>query len=205
VRKRSILVLFLELFGVIAAIATIVASTGYALERWQDTNATIDFSGEIDQKKPFSIPLVIKNPSTIFSAHSPRVACWIEVEYLNPSSTGHALMAADQPSSSAGLAILPSQTRNYFCSMPDNFTLSEGEKPGGPVIPIKQAEMLVKAEYETWIPWGIPRQVISRFVMLQTSGGFRWIKGEWVASPTTIVWPPGTSPPWRGEKPAPQK
>jgi len=199
--ERSLLVLLLELLGILAAIATIVAGTGYAFERWQDTTATIDFSGEIDQKKPFSIPLVIENPSTIFAAHSPRVACWIEAEYLNPNSTGHALLAADQPSVSAGMGIPPNQTRNYFCKMPDNFTLSEGDKPGGPIIPIKQAEMLVKIEYDTWLPWLHHHEVVTQFVMLQTSTGFRWIKGQWAGSTTIINWPTGTAPPWRAEKP----
>jgi hypothetical protein len=189
----------------LVAVATIGPATGYAIEKWNDTVATIDFSGDIDQKKPFSIPLVIKNPSTIFSAHSPTVSCWIEVEYSNASGTSDLLTAIVEPPTSAGMAIPPEQIRNFLCDAPDKFKTTEGDKPGGPIVPIKQAELLVEATYETWLPWTKSHRVVVRFVMLQTSAGYRWIKGEWAGSPGSIVWPKGQEPARRSprEKPTP--
>ena len=55
--------------------------------------------------------------------------------------------------------------------------------------------MLIKLEYETWMPATIERQVVNRFVMLEGATGFRWIKGEWMgANPRRIVWPSGREP-----------
>jgi hypothetical protein len=57
----------------LVAIATVLPAAGYVQEKWKDTTATIDFSGDIDQNKPFALPLVIKNPSSIFWIHAPFV------------------------------------------------------------------------------------------------------------------------------------
>jgi hypothetical protein len=199
-QKRSALVLILEIFGVLAAIATVVASTGYVFEKWQDTIATMDFSGDIDQKKPFTIPLIVKNPSSILAIHVPRISCSIEVEY-NDGDKGQVLMSAVQPQT-GGLAIAPGEPQNYFCNAPDNFTITAGATPGGAVIPIKQADMMVTFDYETWVPWPIQRHVTAQFVMFQTASGFRWVKGKWIGTKQGIVWPANVRHPPR--EPAPQ-
>jgi hypothetical protein len=178
--KRSILVVILEIAGVLAAIATIVGATGYALEKWQDTTATIDFSGDIDQKKPFTIPLIVKNPSSIFAIHMPRISCSVEAEYGGGDKTNFLAAAAQPPI--GGMKIAPTETQNYFCNMPDKFTFTEDVSHGGAIIPIKQADMVVAFDYETWLPWPIRRRVTTRFVMLPTTSGFRWIKGKWIGA-----------------------
>jgi len=186
----------------LVAAATIVPALGYAEEKWHETIASVDFSGEIDQKKPFSIPLVVKNPSAIFPMHMPRVSCWVDVEYVGTDpKKNRALIAADQ-GPSGGLAIDPGKTENYLCSMPDNLTLHEGPNATGPIMPIKQADMLITVKYETWVPLAIPRHFVTQFVMFQTTEGFRWIKGNWIGR-QGIVWPPGSEPPWKADKPKP--
>jgi hypothetical protein len=185
VHRRSGLVLMLEIFGVIAAIATIVGGTGYAFEKWQDTKATIDFSGEIDQKKPFTVPLVVKNPSSLFTVHFPRILCSLTVNYGGGSNPNF-FMATTQPPS-PGAPIAPGGTENYFCDAPDKMAFSA--TPGGPPIPIQEAEMFVLFEYETWVPWPVSRRVPTEFVMLKTADKFRWIKGAW-AGRKELDWPP---------------
>jgi hypothetical protein len=191
--KRSSWVLLVEIFGgtvaVIAGIATTAAGGGYALERWQDTKATIDFSGDIDQKKPFSITLVIKNPSTIFSMHVPYVACWVDLQYVTLNNKS-SYIAADRKPLAAGTEILPGTTRNYLCNFPDSLTVKEG---GSPTV-LKQADMLVRVQYETWLPWSIEREAFGRFLLLENSTGFHWIKGEWVGPDNKIAWPANAAP-----------
>jgi hypothetical protein len=201
-QRRSVLVLFLEGLGILAAIATIAYFGGYALEKWQETFAVVDFSGDIDQKKPFSIPLVVKNPSSIFKMYLPQIDCWVDVEYVGDDpQKAHVLMAADKQGG-AGAEIAPNGTGNFFCDMPDYLAFHQGDQNGS-IVPIKQADMLVAIDYETWVPWTIKRHIVSQFVMLQTPGGFRWIKGQWMLGQQGVVWPPGSSPPWIGEKPKP--
>jgi hypothetical protein len=170
----------------LAAIATIVGGTGYVLEKWQETVASIDFSGEIDQKKPFSVPLVAKNPSEIFSIHLPRMSCETNVEYYDGDSH-HAVAYGDQGGAS-GAAIPPQGTADYFCDVAAALTVTD--KPGGTVIPIKQAEMTVTLDYETWVPWSIERQVKTRFVMFAASDGYRWQKGDWIGGHPGVPRPP---------------
>ena len=55
-----------KIVGGLATVPTIAAAGGYAMEKWNETKATVDFVGEIDQKKPFTVPLSIKNPSLFF-------------------------------------------------------------------------------------------------------------------------------------------
>jgi hypothetical protein len=38
-------------------------------------------SGEADQKKPFTVPLKIKNPSGYFEMHYPKIGCRIFAVY----------------------------------------------------------------------------------------------------------------------------
>jgi hypothetical protein len=185
---------------VLAAIATIVAGTGYALEKWQDTNATIDFSGDVDQKKPFTIPLITKNPSSIFSIHMPIISCSIEVEYSDGDKSH--LFSTTNQIPVAGMAIAPSETQNYFCNAPDTLTITAGSTPGGPIVPIKQADMVVSLDYETWVPWTIKRRATAQFVMFQTAGGFRWVKGRWIGLKQNSIWPPDL-PRSRPRAPAP--
>ncbi len=189
------------LASVLVTAATVIPAAGYAKERWQETIATVDFSGDIDQSKPFSIPLVVTNPSQIFSMYNPKISCWVDVEYKSAGNVSKALMAADQGAIGVGLEVKPKETRNYLCNMPDNFTLRAAPPGTGPILPVKQADMLVAIDYETWVPWTVARRAVTKFVMFQTTVGFRWIKGDWVGSQMAIVWPPGSEPPWRDQKP----
>ena len=126
--KRSVLVLILEGAAVLAAIATIVAGTGYVLEKWRETTATVDFSGDIDQKKPFTLPLVAKNQGSIFSMHLPRMECSVKSMEYSDGGSHHVLAFANQ-GSVTGAAIAPNGTKNYFCDAPSALTLTD--KPGG--------------------------------------------------------------------------
>jgi hypothetical protein len=199
-KEHPVFVVVSLILTTLVAGATIVPAAGYVEEKWQETIATTDFSGDIDQKKPFSVPLVTKNPSSIFAMHQPRISCWIDVEYGGVGTVSKAIAAADQKPLS-GLAIAPGGTRNYFCDMPDNFTLHEGDTADGAILPVKQADMLIEMDYETWVPWAIERQVVTQFLMLQTANGFRWIKGDWIGPQQGVVWPPGTRPPYWNERP----
>lgn len=132
----------------------------------------------------------------------PQVHCWADVEYIGDDpQKAHVLVAADKQGGAEG-AIVPNGTGNFFCDMPDYLAVHQGG-PNGPIIPIKQADMLIAFDYETWVPWAIERRVVTQFVMLQTASGFRWIKGQWIAGQRGVVWPPGSAPPWIGDKPKP--
>jgi hypothetical protein len=200
-KEHSIFVAVSLLLTFLVAVATIVPAAGYVQEKWYETLGTIDFSGDIDQKRPFSIPLLVKNPSFIFAMHVPKISCWVDVFYTDGKDS-NVLMAAQQPPV-AGLEIIPGGAADYSCSAPDNFAISAGATPGGPVIPIKQADMFVTLEYETWIPFSIKRNVTVKFVMFQSSTGFRWIKGDWMGTNPGVVWPPNVpKPPWYDQRPS---
>jgi hypothetical protein len=201
-RQHPVFLVVSFVVAALVAIATIVPATGYVEERWQETVATVDFSGEIDQQKPLTVPLVIANPSDIFSIHVPKISCTVDVEYSD-GGIHHAVMFGDQ-GGVQGAEIAPHSNAIYFCDAPSAFTVAS---PGGPPIPIKQADISVILDYETWVPWAIPRQVTTPFVVITTSGGFRWIKGDWIAGhpriprpanlesmPPTFVYP-GPKPP----------
>jgi hypothetical protein len=195
-KEHPVFVVVSLLVSALVAIATIAASGGYAVERWHDTTATVDFSGEIDQKKPFAIPLVVKNPSSIFSMHLPRMTCAANVEYADEENN-RALIGADQGPASSRSAIEPGSTRNYYCDLPGALEMRAANDPKGPLIP-KKADMLVAIDYETWMPVStIQRRVVTQFVMVQTTSGFRWIKGDWIGGHRAVVWPVGTEPPWK--------
>ena len=85
--------------------------------------------------------------------------------------------------------------------MPDNFALHEGDSPNGPIIPVKQADMLVALDYETWVPVTIQRHTVTQFLMFQTPNGYRWIKGDWIGSQQGVVWPPEGRPPYWNQRP----
>lgn len=190
--KRSVLIRFAQILAtviaILAGVATIAAGGGYFLEKWQETVATIDFSGDIDQKKPFSLPLVTINPSQIFSMHLPRMSCKINVEYVATNSAPyHAAVFADEEGK-AGAEIRPGGTADFFCDAPAALTVID--KSNGAAVPVKQAEMTVLLNYETWVPWPIEREVTAYFIMFATSSGFRWIKGDWLSGHPAVPRPP---------------
>jgi hypothetical protein len=157
-----------EILAGLAAVAGIVAGTGYAIEKWNDTTAIVDFSGEIDQNKPFSIPLVVKNPSQIFAMHASRISCWADVSYETGQPSGLVLLQADQGAISVG-TIPAGSSRNYPCDLPGTLVVHKGPTPEAPPYPVKQADMLVTTDYETWIPFTVSRHAVTHFVMFKTT------------------------------------
>lgn len=133
--------------------------------------------------------------------HNPRISCWTDVDYESqPAKTFSARAVSSQGAISAGLQINPGEVRNYFCDVGGAFNLHEGTSATGPIIPIKLADMLIVVDYETWLPWTITRQGLTKFIMFPTTKGFRWAKGDWVAG-QGITWLPDFKPPWGNERP----
>jgi hypothetical protein len=185
-KRHRGLILAAEILAVPAAVATIVGGTGYAIERWHETAAVVDFSGEPDQQKPFALPLVVKNPSSIFAMHRPQMECSNDVEY-NDGGSG-SLVAYGEQGATTGAAIPPGGSANYFCDVASG--LEAVNKETASKLAIKQAEITVRFNYETWVPWSVNQHVATHFVMLTTTSGFRWIKGEWMSGHPGIKRPP---------------
>ncbi|MDE2283645.1 MAG: hypothetical protein KGK33_03405 [Hyphomicrobiales bacterium] len=134
-KEHPVVVAVSLLLWFLVAAATIVPAAGYVQEKWHETIPAVDFSGDIDQQKPFSIPLAIKNPSGIFAMHNPRISCWTDVDYESqPAKTFSARAVSSQGAISAGLQINPGEVRNYFCDVGGAFNLHEGTSATGPII-----------------------------------------------------------------------
>ena len=177
-KEHPVFVVVSLLVTALVAAATVVPAAGYVQEKWQETVATVDFSGDIDQQKPFSIPLAVKNPSQIFTMYSTRASCWADIEYETGEAGKRLLLEADQGAMLIG-PIPPGKAGNYPCDLPGNVAVHNGP-PDAPTYPLRQADMLVVTEYETWVPFTISRHYVTHFVMFKTTSGFRWIKGEWL-------------------------
>lgn len=147
-----------------------------ALEKWNESIATIDM-GSVDQKKPFSAPLEIKNASTIFEMHSPAWGCSFSAQYFNGTvpqteesggTTGwHAL---------ATISIAVKGSAILFCNVPDKFkrTMEDGKE-----LTLQSATLTVSTKYVTRLFfWPIERQPQpTTFTLLNTSTGYQWVKG----------------------------
>ena len=162
--------------GAIAAIFVIVQGVANLLEKWNSTLANVEMSGEVDQKKPFTVPLKIKNPSGYFDMHNPKIGCRIFAVYSDGkdhtgtfdggTTTPHQIFKIPVGGSSAV----------FYCDVPDRFKLTATET--GVAIPLVSGQMTVTLEYETWVPWSIPRIPPPAFFTLHnTSDGWRWVPG----------------------------
>lgn len=164
----------------IAALVSAAAAGGYGVERWHDTQATIDAGGDIDQKKPFSYPWRFSNPSTIFTMYGVKAFCLISAEYSDPPQY-KASTSGGQQAMSGTTTIQPKGAANFVCNTPDQFSLSEGETPGGKPIPLTAATITMNVQYETRILlWTIPQTITETFTLLNTTTGYRWVKGIWM-------------------------
>ena len=169
--RRSLLGLASAIIVVLGAAAAIVAGTGYAIEKWHETVAVVDM-GEVDQQKPFSAPLQIKNPSPIFDMHSPSITCRFSAEYTNRVfiPEGGTIGRHGIPKIAAG------ETSVFFCDMPDKFTITDNAT--GKVDTLVSATMVIIVNYDTWVPWAVPQQTPPTTITLfNTSNGYRWVKG----------------------------
>lgn len=172
-QRRGLFAPIVALLGVLAAIAGIVAGTGYSMEQWHQTVPTIDM-GKIDPTKPFSAPLEIKNPSPIFDMHSPGVSCRFSAVY----SEGIVLPQGGTTGwHGIPNGIIPAgQSAVFFCDMPDKFTFKNNDT--GKINILVSATMVVAVRYETWIPVTILRETPpTTFTFLDTSTGYQWVKG----------------------------
>ena len=147
--RRSLLGLASAIIRVLAAVAEIDAGTGYAIEKWHETLAVVDM-GEVDQQKPFSAPLQIKDPSAIFDMHSPRIMCRFSAEYTN----GIFLPEGGTLGRHGIPKIAASEAGVFFCDMPDKFTITDNAT--GKINTLVSATMVIIVNYETWVPWAVP-------------------------------------------------
>jgi hypothetical protein len=169
--RRSLLGLASAIIGVLAAVAGIVAGTGYAIEKWHETLAVVDM-GEVDQQKPFSAPLQIKNPSAIFDMHSPSITCRFSAEYTN----GVFLPEGGTVGRHGIPKIAAAESGVFFCDMPDKFTITDNAT--GKINTLVSATMVIIVNYETRVPWSVSQQTPpTTFTLLNTSNGYRWVKG----------------------------
>jgi hypothetical protein len=163
--------------GFVGSLCGALTAGGYALAWWNESVLAIDLSGEIDQKKPFTLPISLRNLSGLFSARTPFVICHFQVllddgKNARAMETGHD-QATNLPD------IIPSRNEVYSCSEPDKFVVSRPDN--GSVIPVRIAYMQVYVSYKTWLfgAWPISRLVSENFTLFPTSSGYRWVKGRY--------------------------
>jgi hypothetical protein len=174
--KQSRWIVALEVIGGVAALTGIISYGATALEKWHDTSAIVDLAADVDQQKPFTLPLFIKNPSSIFDMHSPTVACKFSVTY----SDGGPHLATSN-GGTYGLhqtSLIPAGgAAPFFCDFADKFKVSfEDSKEAAP---ITEGNITVTVEYQTWLFWSVKQTPPpATFNLLKTSTGFRWIKGH---------------------------
>jgi hypothetical protein len=180
---RQIVRRLAELLLGAAALGSAAAGGGYAVEKWHETKAAINLGGEIDQKKPFIIPLLVSNPSTLFTMWGVKILCHVEAQYSD-GPTYKATASGNEWAMSGAASIPPRESSNFSCDFPDKFTLTEGATPGGKPIPLASATMTLALQYDTHaFVWTIPQPFTETFTLLNTSTGYRWVKGSWLNSP----------------------
>ena len=166
----------IEVLVAVAALGTIAYYGMTAIEKWHDTIVSIDMSGDVDQGKPFTLPLIIKNPSSIFDMHYPSVSCKFSATYTDGAAhtvteNGGTYALHQIPMIAAG-GYAP-----FFCDFPDKFKIASVEDKQQ--IPLADGNMIVAVSYETWLPWTLTRKPLPAvFNLLKTSTAFRWIKGD---------------------------
>ena len=173
-RPRQFRVLGTKILTAIAALATIVAGGGYAVQKWHETIAAIDLSGDVDQQKPFTFPFNIKNQSSFFDIHGAKVACKFFARY-NDGGSGDVISNGGTYGIHGTPLIAAGETSVFFCDFLDKFTMTNNDT--GKIMPLKSAEMTVDVDYEIWLPWTVSRRVAAIFTLLNTSKGYRWMKG----------------------------
>jgi hypothetical protein len=163
--------------GFVASLSTALYTGAYGLEKWNETLLAIDLSGDADQKKPFTLPISLPNPSGLFTASTPLVICHFQVlledsKDARATESGHD-QAIHLPD------ILPGHNEVYSCGQPDKFVVRRQDD--GSVVPVKIAYMQVYISYKTWLLgiWPISRLVPERFTLFPTSSGYRWVKGQY--------------------------
>jgi hypothetical protein len=161
------------------AITILGIPTAYsaAADVWNHTMLTIEMSTEMDQQKPFTLPLYIKNPSSIFDAHYPTVACKFSAVY---SDGGTGLVTTNGGTFGAHkgpVIVAGGDPAVFYCSFSDNLTLANNDT-GNPT-PLASGNISVTIGYETWLPWWVVKRstVPADFTLRKTSQGWRWTKG----------------------------
>lgn len=177
--RRTVPILGQAILG-IAALVSAAAAGGYGVERWHDTQATIDVGGDIDQKKPFSFPWRFSNPSTIFTMYSVKASCRISAEYSDPPQYKATSGGAQWEMS--GATIIPAKgVANFSCNYPDQVKITEGNSSEGKPLPLTSATITMNAQYETRILlWTMHQTITETFTLLDTTTGYRWVKGIWI-------------------------
>jgi hypothetical protein len=179
---RRIARLLAEVLVGLAALGSAAAGGGYVVERWHETKATIDVGKGTDQKRPFIVPLVVNNPSSIFTMWKVTILCHVDAIYS--SGTKYRFSESGTEWGNGSGSIEPRRSANFSCDFPNKFDIHEGTDPNGPVVPLTSATMTLHLQYETHILlWAIPQQMAETFTLLNTSTGYLWITGSWLNSP----------------------
>lgn len=173
----------IKIFGVLVGIATILPAFGYALEKWEETIPIIDFASEVDQKAPFTTPLVIKNQSQIFAALGPEIRCLTILQYGPPQGPGLIAYAWDPPPAhgprpnpvwaSLGVSeISPGKAANYACNRAGKIYVVDHD--GDPMVMAASMRAYFRFHTAMW-PW--ERTTTEDFTSFRTREGYRWAKG----------------------------
>jgi hypothetical protein len=171
-KEHPVFVVLSLLAAFLVGAGTVIPASGYVAEKWHETIATIDM-GAVDQKKPLSTPLEIKNPSALFDMHNVGVACRFKAAY---KQKGLFIPDAGTNGWHGPTFIAAGQSAVFFCNWPDLFTMTDNAT--GEIATIESATMVVAVIYETWVHWSIARRTPdTTFTLLNTTGGFQWVKG----------------------------
>lgn len=155
--------------------ATVIPAVVRAFEIWNESIATIDM-GAIDQKKPFSAPLDINDPSSVFDMHSPAVACHFSAVYSGGMVIPSGGTLSWHP---LGADISNKSPAIFFCDVVDRFKYT-GEN--GQQLTLQSATISVSVRYETWLgPFTFKREPPPTiFTAINTSSGYTWVKGSMI-------------------------
>jgi hypothetical protein len=176
---RRVVTWLSAVFALVAA----AASGGYIMEKWNEARATITMSQEIDQKKPFSSPLLISNRSTILMMWNVRVRCEIDAEFRYENE-GRVTEKGWQWATADGNNIPPSGSTNFNCNFPDKFTIRHGVGSGAPPMSLSTSANKVNLTYDNYLLFlKVPQQVTENFTLINTSVGYRWLKGSFLNPP----------------------
>jgi hypothetical protein len=176
VKEHPVVAAVSVLLSALVGAATVAPVVVLALEKWNETIPAIDMGG-IDPKKPFSAPLEIKNPSSIFDMHAPAVDCKFFAFYSDGAVT-----QLTQNGGTNGWHGLPTMTvpikgsAVFFCDIPDKMKYTN---EAGKELTLQSATMTVSVKYETWLGLLIRERQPSptTFTFLNTSNGYQWVKG----------------------------
>jgi hypothetical protein len=158
----------------IGAIAALVALTGFVAEEYNKTFPVVEIKGDFDEVHPFNNPLNIKNQSALFDMHDVKATCAFTATWAMGVPSRGADLHAYQVS-----LITAHEPFVFISEVGSSFYF--GKKGDPKSVPLKQGQIIVHIEYETWFDfWAFkfrwPRDRTVQLNYIQSPAP-HWIQG----------------------------